>query len=155
MDEKPKRRWFSFSLRTMFVVVTIFGVWLGWQLKIVRERKAVLAEIKRTEKSQFDDDYIGLESEFDPDDRVDLESARISFGRRLLGDESCLFLALPKSLDPQWIERAEAAFPEAEIWMSWPEGGVKHLEWRDSLCKPAKDREPNVGTIFKTGLIEK
>ena len=25
----PRRRWFSYSLRTFFVVVTIFGVWLG------------------------------------------------------------------------------------------------------------------------------
>ncbi|HUY36444.1 MAG TPA: HEAT repeat domain-containing protein [Pirellulales bacterium] len=26
---KPKRRWFQFSLLTMFAVVTVFGVWLG------------------------------------------------------------------------------------------------------------------------------
>jgi hypothetical protein len=31
MTSTPKRRWFriAFSLRTLFVVVTFFGVWLG------------------------------------------------------------------------------------------------------------------------------
>jgi hypothetical protein len=31
-SEKSSRRWFSFSLRTLFVVLTAFGVWLGWHL---------------------------------------------------------------------------------------------------------------------------
>jgi hypothetical protein len=34
----PKRRWLRFSVRTLLVAVTIFCVWLGWQVKIVRER---------------------------------------------------------------------------------------------------------------------
>jgi hypothetical protein len=29
MISAPKRRWFAYSLRTLFVVVTAFGVWLG------------------------------------------------------------------------------------------------------------------------------
>ena len=38
---KPRRRWLSFSLRGMFVAVTLLGCWLGWQVRIVRERQAV------------------------------------------------------------------------------------------------------------------
>jgi hypothetical protein len=41
-----KRRWFQFGLRTMFAVITVFGVWLGWQLKIVRDRHAVFEWIE-------------------------------------------------------------------------------------------------------------
>ena len=41
----PKRRWPRFSLRTMFVVVTVFGCWLGWNLQQVRERERFLREI--------------------------------------------------------------------------------------------------------------
>src|SRR5688572_1153388 len=41
MDAKPKRRWLRFSVRTLLVAVTIFCMWLGWQVSIVRERKAV------------------------------------------------------------------------------------------------------------------
>jgi len=32
------RRWFRFSLRTFFVAVTIFGVWLAVQVKWIRDR---------------------------------------------------------------------------------------------------------------------
>jgi hypothetical protein len=40
-DAKPKRRWLRFSLRTLFVLVTIIGVGAGWvtyQLNWIRER---------------------------------------------------------------------------------------------------------------------
>jgi hypothetical protein len=40
LDKPPSRRLFRFSLRTMFVVVTVVAVWLGWELKFVRERQA-------------------------------------------------------------------------------------------------------------------
>src|SRR5437870_2283588 len=42
-------RWLQISLRTMFVLLTLFAAfcaWLGWQLNIVRERKAAMAEIQ-------------------------------------------------------------------------------------------------------------
>ena len=32
MDPTPKRRWYQFSLRTLFLVITLCGIWLGWQL---------------------------------------------------------------------------------------------------------------------------
>ena len=38
MTLAPKRRWFQFSLRTLFVVVTVFGCWLGYELNWLRER---------------------------------------------------------------------------------------------------------------------
>ncbi len=39
----PKRRW-SFSLRTLFVVVTVSCVWLGYELNWIRERENLVAE---------------------------------------------------------------------------------------------------------------
>jgi len=39
--DKPRRRWFSFSLRTLFVVVLVLSIpigWLGMQLKWVHDR---------------------------------------------------------------------------------------------------------------------
>ena len=38
MSTPLKRRWFRFSLRTMFVVVTVLGAWLGWTLKVRHDR---------------------------------------------------------------------------------------------------------------------
>ena len=43
MSPAPKRRWFRFSLRTMFIVVTVFGCLLGWlsyELNWIRQRQA-------------------------------------------------------------------------------------------------------------------
>jgi hypothetical protein len=40
-ETKPKRRWFRFSLRTLFVLVTVIGVAAGWlanQLNWIRQR---------------------------------------------------------------------------------------------------------------------
>ena len=41
MTTNPKRRWFAYSLRTLFVVVTVFGYWLGYELNWIRERRLV------------------------------------------------------------------------------------------------------------------
>src|SRR5690349_11669634 len=38
---KPKRRWFRFSLRTLLIVVTIFGVWLGIVANRARTQREV------------------------------------------------------------------------------------------------------------------
>jgi hypothetical protein len=48
---KRKRRWFQFSLRTLMIVVTLLAIpcgYVGWQAKIVRERRAVLDRITKT-----------------------------------------------------------------------------------------------------------
>jgi hypothetical protein len=44
MTPAPKRRWFRFSLRTLFVVVTVLGCWLGYELNWVRERRLFIAD---------------------------------------------------------------------------------------------------------------
>ena len=42
-DPNPtKRHWFRFSLRTLFVLVTVFCTWLGYQLNWIRQRHAEL-----------------------------------------------------------------------------------------------------------------
>ena len=155
----PHRRWFAFSLRTMFVVVTIFGAYLSWQMQIVRERKAVIAEIHRLGGDRDRYWYAGLESwQADPVKSkllgsTNFEPLRISRVRRMLGDETCLTMHLPPKLDPQWIERAERAYPEPMLFIREP--NAVHFEYRDSLYAPANIREPNRGKVFKTGLIEK
>ena len=42
----PRRRYFRFELRTMFVVLTVFTLWLGWQAKIVRDRKEAIVKLR-------------------------------------------------------------------------------------------------------------
>jgi hypothetical protein len=43
MDERPRRRWLRFSLRTLFLLVTLVAVWLGWSLNWIRQRQYVVA----------------------------------------------------------------------------------------------------------------
>jgi hypothetical protein len=35
---KPKRRWYQFSLRTLLIAMTLLAIWLGWNIKKVRQR---------------------------------------------------------------------------------------------------------------------
>ncbi len=45
MTTAPKRRWPRFSLRTLFVVVTAFACWLGWNLHQVREHNRIAVQL--------------------------------------------------------------------------------------------------------------
>ena len=40
----PRRRWFQFGLRTLFVLMTLVALWLAWELNFIRERQAWLRE---------------------------------------------------------------------------------------------------------------
>jgi hypothetical protein len=131
----------------MFVVVTVFGVWLGWELHIVRERKAILAEIRQAspnkhviivlEEMELIPKYVdsrGGEVE---------EYARVPRIRRFLGDSSIVRISFPRTLDPKLIERIENWFPEAEL-------DTENAS-RDSLYKPEDSRLDNYGNLFTTG----
>ncbi len=98
------RRWFRFSLRTMLVVVTLVGCWLGYQLNWIRERQRLIAgassgtgvEIMRFHA--FSRGFTGL-----------------SAWRRWLGDQpqAQVVTAFPPS-DPRWA-RLRTLFPESAL----------------------------------------
>src|SRR5688572_21449236 len=48
MEENPKptRRWFRFSLRTLFIVVTIVAVGLGWVLTEAKRQRLVEMQLE-------------------------------------------------------------------------------------------------------------
>jgi hypothetical protein len=51
-ERSPKRRWFQFSLRTMFIVVTVFAfltALVGYNLKWISERHRVFSDQERLE----------------------------------------------------------------------------------------------------------
>jgi hypothetical protein len=57
----PKRRWFRFNLRTLFVVVTVVGCIAGWLLYQVRwivERRHVTRDRVGILHATFDDDRL-------------------------------------------------------------------------------------------------
>src|SRR5690349_19031409 len=43
--QKPKRRWYQFSLRTLFVLVGLVSIlmaWVGYSLNWIRQRRALI-----------------------------------------------------------------------------------------------------------------
>ncbi len=45
-NPKPRRRFWQYSLRTFFLLLTVFGVWLGWMVHRVNERREVARWIR-------------------------------------------------------------------------------------------------------------
>ena len=96
-DNLPKRRsWFRFSLRTMFVLVTVLCIWLGWVGRTVQQRLAFLPQIK----------YTGVTVE------TAEAAARIPFYRRWFGDRAFEVLIL---VDRKDFEEGKKLFPEAQV----------------------------------------
>jgi internalin A len=39
----PRRRWFQFSLWTLFVLLTVFSIWFGWRMQQARDQRSAVA----------------------------------------------------------------------------------------------------------------
>ena len=106
---KPRRRWFRFSLRTFFVLVTVFGVWLSMQVNWIRQRHEALQLADKNggyywESSPFRDD--DLRGTFNP----------APWSIRLLGEPGILYVAIGPAKTSRYTKREmQALFPEAEI----------------------------------------
>ena len=99
----------QFRLRTLMIVVTLLAVplgYVGWQAKIVRERKAVASTVK----------FIAG----DPDDD------EVTWLRKVLGDKSYFLVAVDPDATDQFVDRCRRIFPEALVFRrdrspsSWP-----------------------------------
>jgi hypothetical protein len=109
----PERRWFRWSLRTTFVVVTEFGAWLGWEIRRIRVREAE-AERLRDAGMLFD-----TEEMYQPNAPI-LDGRRIPWWRAALGDKTYVgFDVIPPNEDLS--RRLERIFPEAMVVENgWP-----------------------------------
>jgi hypothetical protein len=108
MTEEPSpRHRFQFSLRTLMMGVTLFciaaSVYVCWQSKIVRTRRAELTRVVAMRC------LVGID---DNDDRV------IPWIRRVLGDKNVASIKLPVEWDAAELDRLSVLFPEAkvEVW---------------------------------------
>jgi hypothetical protein len=45
-NEKPRRRWLQFGLRSLLLLITVFGVWFGLYIKRVRRQKEAVQAIR-------------------------------------------------------------------------------------------------------------
>lgn len=117
-QSKPRRRWFRFTLRTLFVLLTVFGLGGGWlvsQINLLKERRLLVARIEQCRRNAFAHSF----AMYSPDDYpgVSLTADRYwcSLGPRLLGDTGYHFLRLPQHVTAGEAQRYVKAFPEAFI----------------------------------------
>jgi len=110
----------TFSLRTLFVLVTALAIplgYVGWQWRIVQERREAGAWL---DENQLDYDEIPQHKQF----MVSAEYYRLPWVRDLLGDR---YLRVVGYAFPTWrrgeVAQHLIAFPEAEI-LVWTEGDV-------------------------------
>lgn len=106
MSDLSPRRWFKFSLRSLFLFVTVFGIWLGWQPHIVRERHNWIRIIRERggNCTVYEDRYAPA-----------ITPMEMPWCRRLLGDRPMVYIMLYPDCPAEDRARVEAAFPEASI----------------------------------------
>jgi hypothetical protein len=122
LANKRPRRWFGFSLRTLFVVVTALACGLGWQLNVVRARHAALKQMAVTPGFHITTAAawrarVAGTSPFPP-------AATIPRVRVWLGDEAIQEIwYTPPIQTPREFQLAELRklFPEAEVREVLPE----------------------------------
>ena len=115
MSVPPKHRWFRFSLRTLFVVVAVVGVWLFPQLKWIVDRHRAL-------------DWVGTQAEYWRDMPVDQRAhlgADAPWRIRVFGekgvDRLCVVVQ-PDAVASRQRE-LELLFPEASVLVVAPGPG--------------------------------
>ena len=119
----PDRRWFPLSLRTLFALVTIFGLWLGLQAKWVRDRRAAQEWIQ----SQGGD-FVKESGPFvirQPDTTISGSGLRIfdhpqpPWSIRLFGAETVYWIVVPRTGGDEFVDakmrELTRLFPEAEV----------------------------------------
>ena len=115
MSTRP-RRWFSFSLRTMFIIVTAVCCYLAWQSSIVRGRQSALRELRTTPGVQIT--TAAARAGQLPLGSTPPPAATIPLVRRWLGDEAIQEIAIGRgyhTLSSEQIAGLKRVFPEAEI----------------------------------------
>jgi hypothetical protein len=94
----PRRRW-TFGLRTLFVVVTVLGCWLGWQVDLVQERRSLLPWIEDNATGWSHPHLVVM--------------PRVSWIRSLLGDQYFIdAITFPADVDEAKLREGRRAFPE-------------------------------------------
>jgi hypothetical protein len=111
-DAKPKRRWFRFSLRTLFVLVAIAGITVGWlqlQRNLIHQRQTFLAKLP--EPCRHWSHTWAWVAEHKVSSKCPPQS--VSYVRKWLGDAAYYQILLPEDHFNDLIGEANRLFPEA------------------------------------------
>jgi len=154
-----KRRWFRFSFATMFVVVTVVGCWLGYQLDWIRQRQDALAM----------PDVIALENPFADGPPIPAPNFLGIFGEQ--GQDELVvildsFVERPLTQsEAERIQHISALFPEAKVEGRAPPRSERPGTGRqrgscqcaecDGHLLAGRRRFPKVGFVGGSGVISR
>jgi hypothetical protein len=105
----PRRRW-TFSLRTLFVVVTLAGCWLGYALNWSRQRSAFLS---RNRMGEFDGQLEVIVAA--DDDCSDFPIRPMPWSLWAVGEKGIRRIYTGPELTPDVRQQMAKLFPEAFI----------------------------------------
>jgi hypothetical protein len=140
MPTPPRRLWFQFGLRTMFVAVTIFAVLLGWQIRSVRLRAEFLRSVKSDRVVQGYS-TCSVMSKSAAEDGFVYKPVILPWWRKILGDEPVEYFSL-RQRSQEHEDRIRKLFPEAMILENVRDSstGATRL-----IYKPERDRGQFIG----------
>jgi hypothetical protein len=107
-DPIPERRWFRWSLKTLFVLILLLAIPLGWttaQFKWIRDRRKALHGLEQSRRAFI----LDWESSFvhDPDDKL-------PWSLRLFGEDSVRQIFIRHGRESE-LEPLRILFPEADV----------------------------------------
>lgn len=115
----PRRSWLNFSLRTLLIAVTACCCYLGYEVNVVRQRKAKLREFQTKDYIEVTmaADYLARHSGTSPPSDL----VRVSTLRRWLGDEAIQRVGYnPGIVDEAKLSTMRRWFPEANFFPERP-----------------------------------
>ena len=110
----PTRRRLQFSLGALLLLVTVFAVWLGWELHFVRERQAVVELAAECGGNAVT--CAEMEALCEEQGATVYKPAVIPFWRHWLGDAAVEAFRVPSDAPKQLLDRVAQAFPESQVW---------------------------------------
>ena len=121
---QPRRRWFQFSLASLFFLTTLVAIWLAWELAFIRERQVWIKQNT---------------SLLEPGQSTPPVVAHIPWWRMLLGDEAVPTIENSDDWPEEERVYATKLFPEAILWKT-----DRPIPRRRALGRlgPARNRQP-------------
>ena len=105
MAVAPKRRWFRFSLRTLFVAMTLLAAWLGYHFNWIRQRHAALVFEGRAEASMVTPNG----------PKTVIITSQAPWPLNWMGEPGHTALIVGGRTEPEEVERIRKLFPEADV----------------------------------------
>jgi hypothetical protein len=116
--EKPRRGWMRFSLRTLFILVTVLCCWLAWEMSVVRQRKKELEFLRAGYAAEITTAADWPKRQAPGSINATIPPVSISFVRRWLGDEAIQeiwYYPHTGHFTEDEVARLARIFPEAKL----------------------------------------